>query len=155
MLHADFESVLKLVDELYKDKMNVIKAEKKGKTSYAEKINTHVPSGWCVHSTFAYGYVHHPLKMCRGKDCVEEFVEYLKVEVKRQYLIFPQQPMIELTDALKREHKQTKNCHICLKEFNDLQNRKVRDHCHYTGLCRGEVHNNCNLNIEYQTTSLL
>ena len=100
MLHADFESVLKLVDELYKDKMNVIKAEKKGKTSYAEKINTHVPSGWsvkdkhtckinthvpsgwCVHSTFAYGYVHHPLKMCRGKDCVEEFVEYLKVEVK-------------------------------------------------------------------------
>ena len=54
MLYADFESILKPVDEIHKDNMNIIKAEKKGKTSYAEKINTHVPSGWCVHSTFAH-----------------------------------------------------------------------------------------------------
>ena len=53
--------------------------------------------------------------------------------------------MIGLTDALKAEHKEAKNCHICLKEFNDPQNRKVRDHCHYTGLYRGAAHNNCNL----------
>ena len=125
MLHVDFESILKLADEVYKDKMNVIKAEKKGKESYTEKINTHVQSGWSVHSTFAYGYVPHPLKMYRNKDCVEEFVEYLKVEVKRLYLIFPQHPMIELTDGLKREHKEAKICYICLKEFNDPKNRKI------------------------------
>ena len=53
--------------------------------------------------------------------------------------------MIELTDVLKREHKEAKKCNICLKEFNDPQNRKVRDHCHYTGLYRGAAHNNCNL----------
>ena len=53
--------------------------------------------------------------------------------------------MIKLTDVLKREHKEARNCHICLKEFNDPQNRKLRDHCHYTGLCRGATHNNCNL----------
>ena len=116
MLPTDFESILQPADEVYKDKMNVIKAEKKGKTSYQKKINTHVPSGWCVHSTFAYGYVPHPLKMYRGKDCVEEFVEYLKVEVKRQYLIFPQQPMIELTDGLKEERKEGKICYICLPQ---------------------------------------
>ena len=74
--------------------------------------------------------------MYRGKDCVDKFVEYLEEEVKRLYSIIPQQPMIELTDVLKREHKEAKNCHICRKEFNDP---------HYTGLYRGAAHNNCNL----------
>ena len=48
-----------------------MKTERKGKASYTEKINTHVPSRWPVHSTFAYGDVAGPLKMYRGKDCVE------------------------------------------------------------------------------------
>ena len=46
--------------------------------------------------------------MYRGKDCVDKFVEYLEEEVKRPYSIIPQQPMIELTDVLKREHKEAK-----------------------------------------------
>ena len=60
MLHVDFESILKPIDERYKEKMNRIKAGRKGKASYTEKINTHVPSGWCVYSTFAYGDVLNP-----------------------------------------------------------------------------------------------
>ena len=55
MLYVDFEGILKPVDERYRDKMNRIKAGRKGKAPYTKKINTHVPSGWCVHSTFAYG----------------------------------------------------------------------------------------------------
>ena len=65
---------------------------------------------------------------------MEKFVEHIEEEVKWLYAIFTQQPMIELTDVLKREHKAAEKCHICLKEFNDPRNRKVRDHCHYTGL---------------------
>ena len=80
--------------------------------------------------------------MYRGKDCVEKFVEYIKEEVKRLYATFPQKRMIELTDALKREHEAVEKCHICLKEFNGPKNKKVRDHCHYTGLHRGAAHNN-------------
>ena len=53
--------------------------------------------------------------------------------------------MIELTDALKRKHEAAEKCNICLKEFNDPKNKKVRDHCQYTGLYRGAVRNNCNL----------
>ena len=85
MMYADFESILRSVDEVYKDKMNIMKAEKKGKTPYAEKINKYVPSGWCEHSIFAYGDVPDPLKMYRGKDCVEKFVEYLE-EKARGYI---------------------------------------------------------------------
>ena len=92
MLYADFESILKPVDERYKDRMNAMKTERKDKASYTEKINTHVQSGWCVHSTFAYEDVSDPLKMYQGKVCVEMFVEYIEKEVKRLYETFPRQP---------------------------------------------------------------
>ena len=63
ILYADFESILKPVDERCRDKMNTMKTERKRKAPYTEKINTHVPSGWFVHITFAYGHVPDPLKM--------------------------------------------------------------------------------------------
>ena len=69
---------------------------------------------------------------------METFVEYIEEEEERL-------PMTELTDVLKREHEATEKCHICLKEFNNRWNKKVRDHCHYTSLCRGASHNNNNL----------
>ena len=78
MLYAGFERILKPVDERYRDKINTIKAEGKGKTPYTQKINIHVPSRWCVHSTFAHGDVSDPLKMYPGKDCVEQFVKYIE-----------------------------------------------------------------------------
>ena len=93
MLYADFERILKPVDERYRDKMNRMKAGRKGKASYTEKINKHVQSWWCAHSTFAYGYVPDPLKMYRGKYCVEKFVEYIEEEVKWLYETFPRNPM--------------------------------------------------------------
>ena len=66
--------------------------------------------------------------------------------MKRLYAAYPQQPMAELTDVLQREHNEATQCHICFKPFDDPQNnRKVRDHCHYTGLYRGAAHNSCNL----------
>ena len=76
---------------------------------------------------------------------MEKFVEYIEEEIKRLYETFPRQPIIKLTDVLKREHKAAEKCHICLKEFNDPKDRKVRDHCYYTGLYQGAAHNNCNL----------
>ena len=39
------------------------------------KTNTHLPSGWCVHSNFED--VPDPLKIFAGKDCVEMFMVVL------------------------------------------------------------------------------
>ena len=78
--------------------MNKMKTERKCKTPYTEKVNTHVQPGGCVQSTFAYG----------DDDAAEK-------------------------------------THICVKGFNNPENRKLRGHCHYTGLYRGAAHNNCNL----------
>ena len=56
---------------------------------------------WCL----AYGDVPDPLKMYRGKYCVEKFVEYIEEEVKRLYATFSRYPMIKLSNVLKRERK--------------------------------------------------
>ena len=93
MLYADFESILKPVDERYRDKLNTVKTDRKGKVPYTEKINTHVPSGWCIHSTFAYGDFPDPLKMYRGKDCVKKRVEWIEEEIKWLYETFSRQSM--------------------------------------------------------------
>ena len=47
--------------------------------------------------------------------------------------------------CIEKRTKAAEKCHICLKEFNDAKNKKVRDHCHCTGLYWGAAHNNCNL----------
>ena len=43
--------------------------------------------------------------MSQGSDCVEEFKDHIEDEVKGLYETFSQQPMIELTDVLKKEMK--------------------------------------------------
>ena len=45
----------------------------------------------------------------------------------------------------ERFNRETK-CWICKQEFEDNdKNKKVRDHCHFTGRYRGAAHNSCNL----------
>ena len=116
MLFTDLRGILKPVEQC-REKSNKMKTEGKGKTPYTEKINTQVPSGLCVHSSFAYGDVPYPLKMYSGKDCVERFIEHIEDEVKRLYATFSQQPMTKLTGVLKREHEAAENVRSVLKSL--------------------------------------
>ena len=53
---------------------------------------------------------------------------------------------IILTNEEKEPYENQKICYICEKEFcTDKNNKKVRDHCHYTGKYRGAAHSICNL----------
>ena len=92
-----------------------MRAEWKCKASYTEQINTHVLSGCCVHSTFAYGDVPDPLKMYHGKGWDENFVQHIEYEVKLLYKIFPQQPMTQPTDLLiEKGAKEKEKFRICV-----------------------------------------
>ena len=61
--------------------------------------------------------------------------------------MFPEKPMNHLTREEWREFNKAMKCHICFKEFEELDH-KVRDHCHYTGQYQGPAHRNCNLRYE-------
>ena len=52
--------------------------------------------------------------------------------------------MMPMTEEEKETHESKRNCDICMKPFNDRNNRKVRDHCHYTGKYRCAAHSKCN-----------
>ena len=92
----------------------------------------------------SYGNVTNPLAQYRGLDSIRKFCEHIISEPKRLYSSFPEKPMEPLTKLQLKEYAQATKCHICFKPFNEKK-RKVRDHCHYTGLYRGAAHSSCNL----------
>ena len=55
--------------------------------------------------------------------------------------------MISLTDEENESYENQKFCYICKKRFTN-DNKKVRDHCHFTGKYRGAAHNRCNMNYK-------
>ena len=63
IMYADFESIIELIQGMGNNPM----------ISATRDINVHIPSGWCVHSEFAYGEVKNPLKLYREKDWVKKF----------------------------------------------------------------------------------
>ena len=133
IMYANFESILEPIQGV-KNNPNV---------SSTMGVNSHKPSGWCLHSKFAYGKVKAPTTQYRGPDCVEKFCKHIISEAKRLYSSYPEVPMLPLTNSQRDKHKKAKTCHICFKEFGDKG--KVRDHCHYTGAYRGAAHFHCNL----------
>ena len=64
IMYADFESILESMDHGSSDPNQ----------PYTNEVNQHMPSGWCVYSKFGYGDVDNPLRLYRGKDCIETFL---------------------------------------------------------------------------------
>ena len=137
IMYADFESILEPMGPVELGSPNP-------NQPYTNEVNQHTRSGWCVYSKFAYGDVDDPLRLYRGKDCIETFCNYIKGEARRLYHMFPEKPMDPLTKKQWKKYKKATKCHICYKPFT-LRDPKVRDHCHYTGLYRGPAHSLCNL----------
>ena len=97
-----------------------------------------------MYSKFAYGSEIDRSKQYRGKDCVSKFCETIMAEAKRLYESAPKKPMDKLTKEQNIEFITAKECHICFKKLSP-KDRRVRDHCHYTGKYRGAPHSSCNL----------
>ena len=133
-MYADFESILEPIQG-----PNPVPIG-----PYTSEVNKHSPSGWCVYSKFAYGEVKDPLKLYRGKVCLEKFCNYVRQEAHRLYYMFPEKRMDPLTKKQWKRYKKSTICHICFKPFNSKE-PKVRDHCHHTGRYKAPNDSLCNL----------
>ena len=87
IMYADFESIFEPIQG-----PNLVPTG-----PYTLEVTKHFPSGWCVHSKFAYREVKDPLKLYRGKGCPEKFCDYIRQEAHRLYHMFPEKPMGSLT----------------------------------------------------------
>ena len=72
----------------------------------------------------------------------------LAADIKKIYKKFNfSKKMILLTEKEQSKFEKAKICWICQKEFKEVD-KKVRDHCHFTGKFRGAAHNICNLQFK-------
>ena len=55
--------------------------------------------------------------------------------------------MIPLTDKKNRSYENQNRCHVCRKLFTK-DDKKVKDHCHFTGKYRGAAQNKGNMNYK-------
>ena len=88
--------------------------------------------------------VYEPvIRSYTGPDAAKIFVEWLEKDIKIIANISKKNMIFRKEDE-EGFNKETE-CWICKGEFNDDQDVKVRDHCHFTGRYRGAAHNSCNL----------
>ena len=97
---------------------------------------------------FAHGEYERAFEQCRGEDAISTFCETLKRQVDRA-IRYKKREINPLTLEEKQQYREARKCHLCRKAFRvseAIGDRKVRDHCHYTGASLEELaHSRCNL----------
>ena len=80
------------------------------------------------------------------KMSVQFFVEMLERDIKRIQEKFDFSKKMIFSPKDKDNFEKARVCWICQKEFGS--EKKVRDHCHFTGKYRGAAHAKCNLQFK-------
>ena len=141
VVYADFEAFTEEIST----------CEPNDKKSFTQKYQRHRPSGFCYKIVcFDERYNQKPV-LFRAKSEEEDigaiFVEMLEQDIKRIQEKFEFSKKMILTFKDKDDFEKAKICWICQKEFGERE-KKVRDHCHFTGKYRGVAHNKCNLQLK-------
>ena len=147
VIFADFES---LVEPISGCQPNPEKC-------FTNQFQKHKPCGFCYHIkcsfdenlsrtvTYRMKNEDSPLgsrSEAPYQDISQIFVEMIEDDITRIQNI-PKKPLIMTQNDWKDFNESTK-CWICQEEF-EKDEKKVRDHCHFTGKFRGAAHNSCNL----------
>ena len=123
--------------------------------SYTQGYQKHEPSGYCLYLKGLDGLNTNFKPIVYTKKTEDEDISksFIKHVVKLTFLIYKnfylKPKPLNLTPQEEKDFQSTTHCHICEKNlFRDKEtnkNRKVRDHCHFTGEYRGAAHNERNL----------
>ena len=133
IIYADIESLIKPIQT----------CEPSSQSSYTKKYQKHEPISFSYYiKCFDDNVFTREPRTYTGLDAMSTFVEWLEKDVK-EIANIPAKKMIFGEKEKERFNKETK-CWICKGEFKE-DDKKVRDHCHFTGRYRGTAHNSCNL----------
>ena len=109
----------------------------------------HITCGYSMSTIWGFDHIENKHTLYRGKDCMKKFWDSLREHAKN-IINFEKKKMSLLTKEELKSHQHAKVCYICRKKIlkmfaEDINYRKARDHCHYTGKYRGTAHSICNL----------
>ena len=135
IIYADFESLIKSIQS----------SNPNPESSYTNKYQKHEPISFSYYIKCFDDNVFKPvLRSYTGEDAAQKFVKMLEEDIKIIANI-SEKKMI-FGEKEKEQYKKETECWICKGEFKeDDDNKKIRDHCHFTGRYRGATHNSCNL----------
>jgi len=130
-IYADFESII----EKYDTSENKGLKDKHKVMSYGFNLVSDYDFEFCKYYSFVSD---------NETSVINHFIEtLLKLQDKIEKVIDNNNPMV-ITKKQEEEFKIAKKCMICDLELND---DRVRDHDHISGLYRGACHSNCNINF--------
>ena len=136
VIYADFESLMRPISS----------AQPNPGKPYTEKKMLHVPVSFCYYLKCSFDHnlstVVEYTAASEDEDVSQIFVTHLEEEVKWIHSI-PKKKMI-FTREDRHVYERSDICWICEDTFTE-KDKRVRDHCHYTGKFRGAAHNSCNL----------
>ena len=152
------ENSLKAPFLIYLDLERLLKKEQSSQNnpekSYTEKKAKHEPSGWAMLTKWSFDKTEDKLDYYRGKDCIEKLCKKSKDHAMK-IINYEEKEMMPLTDEENKSYEEQETCHTWEGKFctdedekNYKNRKKVKDHCHYTGIFRGATHSICNLNYE-------
>ena len=141
VIYADMESLLEPIQS----------CEPNQAKSYTEKFQKHKPISFSYYiKCFDDNLFSREPRTYTGLDAPQKFVESLEKDIK-EIANIPELGRIYKKGDLER-YKAATQCWICKGEFNDKPNekgykpnKKVWDHCHFTGRFRGAACHLCNL----------
>ena len=107
-----------------------------GKNS--ELTHKHVPCGYGYKVVSPYKQLNKPVKIYRGTDCGDRFVQDMMREYKEVEHILNGNVPMKFTVQDEINFKKPKICNVCNKnlDWDDKINYVVRDHDHVTGIYR-------------------
>ena len=153
VIYADFETINKkkyqcdYCSELFdKPKIEEHDCNKKNEINKTKKYQELIPCGFSFYVHSIVPEIKFPVELYRGPDAAKVFCKKIQEYMKDIYsLIKKTNKKMEITEKEQENFNLATECYICKKELN---NDKVRDHCHFTGKYRGPAHNNCNFNLK-------
>ena len=142
VVYADFEAFTEEIST----------CEPNQRSSFTQKYQKHRPSGFCYKIVcFDEQLFNQKPVLFRAESEDEDistiFVEMLERDIKRIQEKFDFSKKMIFTFKDKDDFEKAEICWICQNEFGGGE-KKVRDHCHFTGKYRGAAHVKCNLQFK-------
>ena len=137
VVYADFEAFTKEIKTIPQN----------DRVAFTQKYQHHQPSGFC------YKIVGQNIKRCglfratENEDVSRKFVEMLEEDIKKIFQQFNFSKKMVISPQEQKDFLNAEFCWICQKKFKKDE-KKVRDHDHFTGKFRGAAHNKCNLQFK-------
>lgn len=120
IVYGDFETILVPQDEENNDRS----------ASSTEKTHEHQASGFSYILVSEVEDYNTPPVVYRGENAIDKFLECLLEEEKRIKTILKHVVPMQLSELEEVNFQNATHCHICEWELDNL---RVRDHCHLTG----------------------